>query len=652
MPLAKIPLKPGFNKQATASQAMGEWIDGNNVRFRYGSPEKIGGWEQITSSLMVGAARAQWSWTDLTGRRYAAIGTNKCLYVYDADAIYDITPLDTTRQKTSCTFTSTTGSTTVTVNKTAHGFIVGELIKFTSVTLPGGGVTTFVASDFTTNIFEIKTVATNNNSFTITMAVAEGGTGMSSQGSSTVTPYYYVGPIVSTLGYGWGAGPWGLSTWGTPRTVSTTDIDSADWSLDNYGENLIATIKNGSTFIWYPSAGTGVNTRAVLVPNNPTATIQTIMSDRDRHLLHLGTETTIGDPTTQDPMFIRFSDQENIEEYEPTSTNTAGTFRLDDGTTIVGAVRAKDYILVITDTAAYTIQFVGPPYTFSIRKVGSNCGLLGKHALGFVNGAVWWIGDSGGFFKFDGTVSDVACLVEDFIFKTVGTDNLGINFAQGSQVYCGLNTLYTEINWFYCKAGSMEIDRVATLNYEEGTWVTGDLARTTYEDSKVFKFPYATKYDADATPTVPVINGVSNGASYYFIQEKGKNEILRPTATTTSTNAISAYIRSGDFELDVDGNGEYFLKIRRFIPDFKNLEGNAKVTIYLRAYPADTTTAKGQTSIGPFTIDTSTDKVDTRARGRLASLKIENDAIDDTWRYGIFRVDIQPDGRGGSFPQT
>ena len=652
MPLAKIPLKPGFNKQATASQAMGEWIDGNNVRFRYGSPEKIGGWEQITSSLLVGPVRAQWSWTDLTGRRYAALGTNKCLYIYDADAIYDITPLDTTRQLTSCTFTSTTGSTTVTVNKTAHGLTVGELIKITSVTLPGGGVTSFVAADFTTNIFEIQTVATNNNSFTITMAVSESGTGMSSQGSSTITPYYFIGPAISTLGYGWGAGEWGISTWGTPRTTSTTDIASGDWSLDNFGENLIATIKDGSTFIWYPTAGTGVNTRAVLVPNNPTATIQTIMSDRDRHLIHLGTETTIGDPTTQDPMFIRFSDTEDIEEYEPTSTNTAGTFRLDDGTTIVGAVRAKDYILVITDTAAYTIQFVGPPFTFSIRKVGSNCGLLGKHALAFVNGAVWWIGDSGGFFKFDGTVSDVPCLVEDFVFKTVGTDNLGINFAQGSQVYCGLNTLYTEINWFYPKAGSTEIDRVATLNYEEGTWTTGNLARTTWEDSKVFKFPYATKYVATATPTVPVINGVSSGASYYFIQEKGKNEILRPTSVSTTTNAISAYIRSGDFELDVDGNGEYFLKIRRFIPDFKNLEGNAKVTIYLRSYPADTTVAKGETYIGPFTIDTSTDKVDTRARARLASLKIENDAIDDTWRYGIFRVDIQPDGRGGSYPQT
>jgi len=649
MPLVKIPLKPGFNKQATASQAMGEWVDGNNVRFRYGSPEKIGGWEQITDKLIAGAARAQWSWTDLTGRRYAALGTNKCLYIYDADSLYDITPLDTDRQLLACTFTSTTGSRTVTVNKASHNLEVGEYILFSTVTLPGGGVTSFVAADFTTNTFEVISTPTSGT-FTITMAVTETGTGMSAQGSATMTPYINPGPLVASLGYGWGTGTWGLSTWGTPRTTSNATIDAADWSLDNFGENLIATVKNSKTYIWLPAGGTGTANRATLVPNNPTATIQTIVSDRDRHLIHLGTETTIGNPSTQDPMFIRFSNQEDIEDYLPTSTNTAGTFRLDDGTTIIGAVRAKDYILVVTDTAAYTIQFVGPPFTFSIRKVGSNCGLIGKHALVFINGAVFWMGDSGGFFKFDGTVNDIPCLVEDFVFTTLGDDNLGINFAQGSQVYAGLNTLYTEINWFYCKDGSTNIDRLVSLNYDDSTWTTGNLARTTYEDAKVFKFPYATKYETALVPTVPTINGATAGASYYFAQEVGKNEIINTGGTTT--NAISCFIRSGDFEIDQGGNAEYFLKIRRFIPDFKNLEGSADVTIYLRAYPADTTTAKGETFIGPFTITTSTDKVDTRARARLASLKIDSSAIGDNWRYGIFRVDIQQDGLGGSFPQT
>ena len=650
MPLVKIPLKPGFNKQATASQAQGEWVDGNNVRFRYGSPEKLGGWEQITDKLIAGAARAQWSWTDLTGRRYAALGTNKCLYVYDADKLYDITPLDTDRVLTGCTFTSTTGSKTVTVNKNTHNLDAGEYIVFSSVTLPGGGATTFVAADFTTNTFEV--ISRTTNTFTITMAVTETGTGMTTQGSSTVTPYANIGPLVATAGYGWGTGLWGDSTWGTPRTTTTATIDGANWSLDNYGENLIATIKNGKTFIWYPAAGTGTATRATEIPNNPTASILTIVSDRDRILLHLGTETDIGNPSTQDPMFIRFSNSEDIEDYFPTSTNSAGTFRLDDGTTIIGAVRAKDYILVITDTAAYTIQYVGTPYTYSIRKVGSNCGLIGQHALAFVNGAVWWMGDSGGFFKFDGTVSDIDSLVEDFVFTTKGTDNLGINYSAGDIIYAGLNTLFTEISWFYPKAGSTQIDRVTTVNYADMVWTTGSLARTTWEDSKVFKFPYATEYDAALTPTVPTINGVSLGASYYFAQDKGKNEILRLTTNNTTSLAVSAYVRSGDFDLDVEGDGEYFLSVRRFIPDFKNLEGTVDVTLYLRSYPADTTVAKGETYIGPFTITTSTDKVDTRARARLASIKIENDAIDDNWRYGIFRVDIQPDGRAGSTPQS
>jgi len=584
MPLKKIPLNAGFNKQSTASQAEGQWIDGDNVRFRYGSPEKIGGWTQLTSNLLIGAVRAQWSWTDLSGRRYAALGTNKCLYVYDGDSLYDITPLNTAGNITGVTFTSTTGSKTVTVNKISHGLLVGDLITFNTVVIPGGGVTGYTDPSFTTNTFEVVTVP-NNNTFTITMATNETGTGMSSQGSATITPYYVVGPILSTLGYGWGAGTWGLSTWGTARTESNTIVQAGNWSLDNWGEDLIATIKNGDTFIWYPNAGSGTSTRAQLVPNNPTASVMSIVSDRDRHLIQLGTETTIGSPTTQDPMFIRFSDTENIEVYEPTSTNTAGTFRLDDGTTIVGAIKAKDYILILTDTAAYTMQYVGTPYTFSIRKVGSNCGLIGQHALCFVNGAVWWMGNAGSFYKFDGTVTLIPSLVQDFVFTTVGEGNLGINFAQGALVYAGLNSLYTEINWFYPTASSTQIDRSVTFNYNENVWSTGTLARTTWEDSSVFKNPHATKYDSTATPTVPTVNGVSAGASYYFVQETGKNEVLNLTSTNITTIAISSYIRSGDFDLDVDGDGEYFIKVRRFIPDFKNLVGSANITIYLRSYP-------------------------------------------------------------------
>jgi hypothetical protein len=647
MPLKKIPLPPGFDKNDTASQAEGRWIDGDNVRFQYGSPEKIGGWRQINTSILVGAGRDIHSWFDLTGRRYEAIGTNKILYVLFEDTFYDITPLGTAL--TGCTYTSTTGSTTVTINKSAHGLNPGDLIIFTSVTTPGPTTTSFTSANFTTNTFEVKTVPTTGT-FTITMPVAESGTGVTAGGTITTTPYVFVGPILSTFGYGWGAGQWGISTWGTARTTSNTDIDAASWSLDNFGELLIATVKNGSTYKWAPTAGTGVSSRATIITGNPTASVLTRVSDRDRHLIHFGTETTIGSPSTQDPMFIRFSDQEDIEVYEPTSTNTAGTFRIDNGSTIVAAVKGKDYMLILTDEAAYTMQFVGPPFTFSIRQVGSNCGCIGQHAAVFVDGAVYWMGDSGNFFVFDGTVKTLPSSVEDFVFTT-GGDSLGLNYVQGDTIFAGHNSLYTEINWFYSKAGSTEIDRVVSYNYEAKTWTTGTLARTTYEDSHVFDNPTATKYIDTLTPNTPTINGVSNGGSYVFEHEVGVNEVLNLTSTSTTSVAISAFVKSGDFDLDIEGDGEYFIKIRRFIPDFKYLEGNTKVTLFFRAYPADVTTAQGQTTVGPFTINSTTDKIDTRARGRLAAIKIENDALDDNWRYGIFRVDIQPDGRGGSAPQ-
>ena len=647
MPLKKIPLPPGFDKNDTASQAEGRWIDGDNVRFQYGSPEKIGGWRQINTSILVGAGRDIHSWFDLTGRRYEAIGTNKILYVLFEDTFYDITPLGTAL--TGCTYTSTTGSTTVTINKSAHGLNPGDLIIFTSVTTPGPTTTSFTSANFTTNTFEVKTVPTTGT-FTITMPVVESGTGVTTGGTITTTPYVFVGPILSTFGYGWGAGQWGISTWGTARTTSNTDIDAASWSLDNFGELLIATVKNGSTYKWAPTAGTGVSSRATIITGNPTASVLTKVSDRDRHLIHFGTETTIGSPSTQDPMFIRFSDQEDIEVYEPTSTNTAGTFRIDNGSTIVAAVKGKDYMLILTDEAAYTMQFVGPPFTFSIRQVGSNCGCIGQHAAVFVDGAVYWMGDSGNFFVFDGTVKTLPSSVEDFVFTT-GGDSLGLNYVQGDTIFAGHNSLYTEINWFYSKAGSTEIDRVVSYNYEAKTWTTGTLARTTYEDSHVFDNPTATKYIDTLTPNTPTINGVSNGGSYVFEHEVGVNEVLNLTSTSTTSVAISAFVKSGDFDLDIEGDGEYFIKIRRFIPDFKYLEGNTKVTLFFRAYPADVTTAQGQTTVGPFTINSTTDKIDTRARGRLAAIKIENDALDDNWRYGIFRVDIQPDGRGGSAPQ-
>jgi len=634
MPLTNVQIRPGFNKQVTETGAQGQWTDGDFVRFRYGLPEKIGGWEQITGSTLVGAVREQMVWADLDGRKYAALGTNKGLFIYYEGAFYDITPLDTAI--TGATFDTTDTSATVTVNKVSHGLQAGDLFTFTSVTPPSGAG--YVASDFETNTFQVVTVP-DADTFTVTMVTAATAT-TSASGSATLNPYATVGPLFQTYGYGWGTGSWSRGTWGSASTTSSVVLDPGSWSLDHFGEKLIATVKNGKTFEWDPihTDPNALTTRATVVSGAPTKSVMSIVSERDRHLIILGTETTIGSPSLQDKMFIRFSDQEDINDYTPTSINTAGTFRLDSGVKIVGAAKAKDYILILTDTSAYVMQFVGPPFTFSIRQVGSNCGAIGQHAIKYVNGAVWWMGQAGGFFVYDGTVKAVPCLVEDFVFTNKG-GNLGINYNSGEIVYAGLNHLYSEINWFYPKSGSEKVDRVVSYNYEENVWTTGSMDRTSWFDATLYDNPYATKFNSTGTPTFPTIQGVTNvnGASTYYAHEIGNNEV---SATGVKT-AIPAFIQSGDFNL---GEGEVFISMRRFVPDFKLLTGDAQITINLRDYPAD---GAASSPLGPFTINSSTDKIDTRARSRFASLKIANTSTDQNWRFGTFRADVQPDGMRG-----
>jgi hypothetical protein len=638
--LQKLNFKPGFNKMVTDSGGESQWVDGDFVRFRYGLPEKIGGWSQLTNSnnTLPGAARSQHTFTSLAGEKYAAIGTSQGLFIYYNGQFYDITPLDTAI--TGADFDATTGSATVTVNKTSHGLEDGRYVTFSSVTVPTGSG--YATSDFEDNTFEITNVTVN--AFDITMPSNSAGT-TSGTGSAQIDPYVIVGPIFQTSNFGWGTSYWGDSTWGTERTTTSVVLDPGLWSLDNFGQILIATIHNGKTFTWNAGAVGARTIRATVMSGAPTKTILTQVSDRDRHVFHFGTETTIGDPTTQDPMFIRFSDQEDFNTYAPTATNTAGTFRLDKGNFIVGAVSGKDYTLVLTDSSAYVIQYVGPPFTFSVRQVGTNCGLIGQNALSYSNGIVFWMSGEGGFFMYDGTVKMLPCLVEDFVFTTAG-DNLGINYASNQLVYCEHNTLYNEINWFYPKAGSTQINRSVTYNYAENCWTTSSLARTSYADQGVFDLPYATDYNSTATPVFPTIQGITNkyGASTYYAQETGTDQV-----NSSGTTSINAYIQSGDFDItnagniaNLQGDGEFIMSVKRFIPDFKVLSGNSKVTLLLNNYPADTASSS---PLGPFTITSSTDKVDTRARGRLVSIKIENDAVGETWRYGTFRLDARPDGR-------
>ena len=656
--LQKLNFKPGFNKMVTDSGAESQWVDGDFVRFRYGLPEKIGGWSQLTNSnnTLPGVARAQHAFISIAGEKYVAIGTSQGLFLYYEGEFFDISPLDPDGAITGATYTSTNGSTTVTINKTSHGLLAGRYVTFSSVSVPGSG-TSFTAANFQDNTFEVQSSNLGANSFEIIMPSAETGTGVTAGGSLTIDPYEVVGPTFQTAGLGWGTDTWGSSTWGTASLTSNVILDPGIWSLDNFGQVLVATIRNGKTFTWNAGASNARTIRASTTTtnfstsNNPTKSILTQVSDRDRHLFHFGTETTIGDGTTQDPMFIRFSNQEDLNTYAPTAVNTAGTFRLDQGNEIVAAVSGKDYTLVLTDTSAYVIQFVGPPFTFSVRQVGTNCGCIGQNAISYSDGKVFWMSSEGGFFVYDGTVKAIPCLVEDFVFTTRG-DNLGLNYSSPLLVYAEHNTLYNEINWFYPKAGSDQIDRCVTYNYGENVWTTSSLARTSYIDQGVYDLPYATEYDKTALPNFP-IQGITAkyGASTYYEHEKGTDQI-----NSSGTTSIDAFIQSGDFDItarqsalggttglvDYRGDGEFFMSVKRFIPDFKVLTGNSKVTLLLNDYPNNTASSS---SLGPFTITSSTDKVDTRARGRLVALKIENDGTGETWRYGTLRLDAQPDGR-------
>jgi len=649
MALIEYQFKPGIDKQNTEAGAENRWVNSDNVRFRYGLPEKVGGWSSLVTDTIVGVARAQHAFVDIAGNRYVAIGTDKFLLLYFEGQLYDITPLKTTL--TSATIATTNASATCTITKSTHGLSVGDIVQLDSVTLPSG--TGYSASDFEDKNFQVITVPTSST-FTITQSSNASGT-VSTGGSLSIKPYEPVGPRAQSYGYGWGIGSWGDGNWGEAATASDVTLEPGLWSLDNFGQVLVATILNGKTFTWNAGAGSALTTRASTTTSgfstasNPTATRATLISPTTRHLLHFGTETTIGDTTTQDDMFIRFSDQEDINTYTPSAINTAGTLRLQDGTKIIGALKAKEVILVWTDNALYTMKFIGAPFTFQLEQVGTNCGLIGQNAVVEIDGAAFWL-SSKGFFLYDGTVKSIPCTVEDFVYDNFDT-------TKGQQVAAGLNNLYTEITWYYPSSGSEYNDKYVVFNYGEsagvpgGVWYTGTEARTSWIDSNVYPNPFATKYDVSSDGTFPVIIGQDSlGQTTYFEHEVGTDQV-NPNGSTTT---VTSFIESFDIDLqqrskDAKGRstgpkvaGEIFLAMRRFIPDFKNLQGNAKVSLDVKRYPQQTSS---QTALSPFTITSSTDKKDTRARGRFISVKIENDASSESWRFGTLRLDLQPDGR-------
>ena len=716
--LQKINFLPGFNKQLTETQAEGQWVDGDNVRFRYNTPEKIGGWAQLGENDITGAARAMHHIVNKSGTKFSVIGTNRILYVYTGGVFYDIHPIKSTNTLTSA-FSTTNGDTAVTNTfSTDHGINEKDIVLLDNFTTITGS--DYTAADFDDKKFMVTSVP-SSTTITITMPTAETGAGATTSGGIRVQHYWPVGPAQQLPGFGWGLGQYGGTVSGeasttlngaindTTTTIVLSDatlfpssgtnyvqidseeisytgisgntltgvvrgvrnttaashsngatvinssdyiawgeaasgdlvIDPGEWSIDNFGDNIIALIHNSSCFEWNSNAANAVTVRATVISGAPTASRDMLVSTPDRHLVFFGTETTIGDPTTQDDMFIRFSNQEDINTYAPTSVNTAGTQRLSDGSRIVAAVRGRNAIYVWTDTALFTMRFIGPPFTFGFEQVGTNCGLIGESAAIEVDGTAYWMSENG-FFKYAGNLETMICLVEDYVYNDLNT-------TASQLINAGLNNLFGEITWFYCTNGSTVVNRCVTYNYMESSpqrpiWTTGSLARTTWVDSAVFGRPHATAYDASGTSYDVV--GNTDGASTYYEHETGTDQVK-----AAATTAVTANIESGDFDItktpqagvaDLRGDGEFIMKVRRFVPDFLSQTGDTQITLQLKNYPNST---QASSPLGPFTITSSTTKVDTRARGRALSLKIANTGSAQDWKLGGFRLDIQPDGR-------
>jgi hypothetical protein len=607
MPLTNFTIKPGINKEVTDYTGQGQWVDSDNVRFFNGLPQKIKGWDKFIDTTIVGVVRDQHGWIALDGTRYDAFGTDRKLYVYEEGLVYDITPIRATEALTN-PFT-TNGTATVLVTDSGHGCQQGSFVTFDSFSTIDG-------LDMNQE-FEVTSVV-NSSAYTLTHTSTASGSTAGGGGTGDANYQINPGPAFSTAAYGWGTDGYGLGAWGEPSTVSNVTLEARQWSLDNFGEDLIATQLNGGTYRWDTSSGT--STRAAIVANAPTASRLSLVSTPDRHLVLLGTENTIGTPSSQDDLLIRFSDQENITTYQPTAENTAGSLRIADGSRIMAAERSRGQILIWTDTSLHSMQFIGPPFTFGLRQLGSKCGIIGSHAGVDLNGVSYWMSQDS-FYLFDGTVKKLPCSVEQFIFNN-------LNQTASENAFAGHNGEFNEIIWFYARTGSDQINALVVYNYLEGTWWTGTLARTSWIDRELYDNPIATEYLANTTANNETILGLTAGATQIYLHEQGND---------ADGEAIEAFLKSGAVQI---GQGDDFSFVSRLIPDIQNQSGTLNLDFEFLRYPNDANAVTKSTS---FT--SGTEKVDLRGRGRQFTANIVSNTTGTSWRLGTMRFDIQPDGR-------
>ena len=628
MPLQKFLFNPGINKEGTDYTAEGGWFDGNLVRFRKGFPEKIGGWSKVIQTSYNGTGRKLLGWVDLAGTKLLGLGTRTKLYIQEGTNYNDITPLRSTTSAGDVTFAASDGSSTLTVTDSAHGASQGDFVTFSGAASLGGNI---VATALNQE-YEIATIP-STSTYTITAKDADGDTltanaSDSGNGGGSIVGAYQIniGLDVFVDGTGFGAGTWGGGTWGSTSSLSNLN-QLRLWSMDSFGEDLIASVRAGGIYYWDTSAKTLGTDRAVPLTDlsganlAPTKGLQVLVSDVDRHVVILGADPISGGSRSGsiDPMLIAFSDQENVAEWEPKSTNTAGSLRCSSGSEIIGGLRARQETLVWTDVALYSMQFIGTPLTFGLNLINEGVSLIGPNACINTPSGVFWM-DKKGFYTYTGSVAPVQCSVHSYVFDD-------LNEGQAYQFFAFLNKQFNEVGWFYSSADSTAIDRYVAYNYVDQTWNIGQLSRTAWLDEGIVAFPRAA--------------GKSSSTPYLYQHETGNDADGSPMD--------DVYIESADFDI---GDGEEFQFIKRMIPDVK-FTGNGgndqqiNVVLKQRNYPGDSLSTDQTTS---FTATTT--KIDMRGRARQAALRFESDDDASTgvregvgFRIGGTRLDIRPNGR-------
>jgi hypothetical protein len=628
MPYAKYIFKPGIDREGTDYSNEGGWYDANLVRFRKGRPEKIGGWAKNTLNTFLSTCRALHAWVNLSLTRYLGLGTTWKYYILQGAGFNDITPLRTTTSAGDVTFSASDGDATITVTDASHGAVANDFVTFSGAATLGGLITAAVlnqeyqiATITSTSVYTIEAKDTDGD--TVTANSSDSGNG----GSSVVGAYQInVGLDVFVEGSGWGASAWGEGTFGSVSAISSSN-QLRNWSHDNFGEDLVMNPRGGGIYYWDQSGG--ATTRAVAVSDlsgailAPTIALQILVSDIDRHVVCLGADPINSSnqrTSSSDPMFICWSDQENITDWEPIATNTAGSLRLSSGSEIIGGLSSREEILIWTDVSMYSMQFIGPPFTFGVNLINQGIGLIGPKAAVNTPDGVYWM-DRKGFYKYGGSVQLVPCAVHYYVFSD-------FNQEQYFQTFGFVNKQFNEVGWFYCSSGVTTIDRYVVFNYAENSWTIGQLSRSAWMDEGIFDAPVATYTTANV--------------GYLYDHETGNDADGSPMD--------NVYIQSSDFDMQPDG--DYYTFIRKIIPDVKFTgNGGSDQTINFvlksRDFPGDSLTTDTTQNV-----TSTTQRLDTRVRARQLTFRVESDD-DNTqntrlgvgWRLGDTRMDVKPDGR-------